>query len=125
MPTTNARRNRASYSDIERYLAEPVPENFSGTSMSGRWDEGGEEFFRIYSYGTQIAWMTQAFVSESEPGYKGTFYVIPGRYSTTTSRHQALVRKVWAPIYVDHAEFLTILEKAFEEEELAKEFHIG
>jgi hypothetical protein len=68
-----------NYKTIERKLAKS--EAFKGNSMSAYWF--GNTYV-VYSYNTLIA-------STDLNGYE-----FDGRkYSTTTSRHQNLIRRVW------------------------------
>lgn len=73
-----------SYKEIETKLAELEP--FRGNSMTGVLDEWGS--YRVYSYSTQIAqaWPTASGISAKMNNEK---------FSTTTSRHQNLIRKAW------------------------------
>ena len=78
-----------SYKEIETKLAELEP--FNGNSLSAKAEQTwGSMVYRVYSYNTLIA-------SKSWYGDEGEWhtYLNPEKYSTTTSRHQNLIRKVW------------------------------
>lgn len=73
-----------NYATIERKLRNR--ETFRGNSMwarySGPFNTG---VYEVFSYNTLIA-TTHA---------NGTFEVATRKYSTTTSRHQNLIKRVW------------------------------
>lgn len=70
-----------NYKSIEQKLNTLTP--FKGNSMSGDWQNGK---FIVFSYRTPIGYSTLT-----------GFAIEDRKYSTTTSRHQNLLRKVWAP----------------------------
>lgn len=63
-------------------------EDFRGNSMSGAWVEG---IYNVWSYNTLIADYKDGYLDEGEPRY----WLDDTKYSTTTSRHQNLVRRSW------------------------------
>jgi hypothetical protein len=73
-----------SYEQIETKLRNLEP--FRGNSMMGLLDEWGS--YKVYSYSTQIA---QAYPTASGIRAK----MNNEKFSTTTSRHQNLIRKAW------------------------------
>ena len=73
-----------TYEQIETKLRNLEP--FRGNSMMGLLDEWGS--YKVYSYSTQIA---QAYMTAS--GVRGIMN--NEKFSTTTSRHQNLIRKAW------------------------------
>lgn len=70
-----------NYRTIEQKLNTLTP--FKGNSMWGDWHEGK---FIVFSYRTAIGYSTLT-----------GFAISDDKYSTTTSRHQNLLRKVWGP----------------------------
>jgi hypothetical protein len=70
-----------SYRTIEQKLIEYKP--FKGNSMWARHE--GDEYV-VYSYSTRIARCAMNVMWHDVPARK---------YSTTTSRHQNLIRKAW------------------------------
>ena len=74
-----------NYQTIAAKLANLTP--FSGNTMSAQF--AGQAYL-VYSYSTLIA--EQWWVPQVGEWYK---YVVAGKFSTTTSRHQNLVRKAW------------------------------
>jgi len=74
-----------NYKQILDKLENMTP--FSGNSMSAQF--AGQAYL-VYSYSTLIA--EQWWVPQVGEWYK---YVVAGKFSTTTSRHQNLVRKAW------------------------------
>jgi hypothetical protein len=74
----------SNYREIPAMLRSRVP--FSGNSMSAHYDRNGD--YVVMSYATEIARMTRKVTPE------GGLEVIMNdrKYSTTTSRHQNLVR---------------------------------
>lgn len=77
----------ANYTNISLAVAFCLP--FAGNSASGEFesdDENGGGVYRVYSYGTLIAWKNDR---------EGSFWISPTRYSKTTSRIQNIVRREW------------------------------
>jgi hypothetical protein len=68
-----------NYKTIEQKLQTLTP--FKGNSLSGYWDG---EVFRVFSYSTLIA--------VTQPSGR---VIASKKYSTTTSRHQNLIRRAW------------------------------
>lgn len=68
---------QVNYSEIKNLLAARKP--FKGNSMSAELDSDGT--YSVFSYDTMIAQVSAADV-----------YINDEHYSTTTSRHQGLVR---------------------------------
>lgn len=71
-----------NYRTIETKLENRQP--FSGNSLNGFWD-AQTGYYVVYSYNTLIASL--------ELG--GKRWVNPSKYSTTTSRHQNLIKRAW------------------------------
>lgn len=79
-----------SYKTIESKLGKLEP--FRGNSMRAtKAETWGTLVYRVYSYGTLIA-------EKCWDGTEGEWFtwVYPERISVTTSRHQNLIKKVWA-----------------------------
>ncbi len=70
-----------NYKSIEAKLRNRI--DFRGNSMSGHWADKNN--FEVYSYRTRIA------IFNDGDGIQ----IDSKKYSTTTSRHQNLVRKAW------------------------------
>jgi hypothetical protein len=70
-----------NYKTIATKLANREP--FRGNTMSAYWDERGN--YRVLSYSTEIATSYAVGGSSMEIG----------RYSTTTSKHQGIIARVW------------------------------
>lgn len=69
-----------NYRTIEQKLKDRTP--FKGNSMWAYWDG---EVYKVVSYSTLIA----------EQGSRGNLLISDRKYSTTTSRHQNLIRRAW------------------------------
>jgi hypothetical protein len=69
-----------NYKTIEYKLRNREP--FKGNSMWAYWDG---EVYKVVSYSTLIA----------EQGSRGNLLISDRKYSTTTSRHQNLIRRAW------------------------------
>ena len=73
-----------SYEQIETKLRNLEP--FRGNSMMGLLDEWGS--YKVYSYSTQIA--------QAWPSNDGMRVAMnEEKFSTTTSRHQNLIKRIW------------------------------
>ena len=75
-----------NYKAIENKLANF--QDFEGNSMSGSRHAG---IYSVWSYGTLIADYKFGTLDDGEPRIKFN----ATKFSTTTSRHQNLIRKVW------------------------------
>ena len=74
-----------TYATIERKLTTLEPFD-NKNSMSARWDD---DVYVVYSYRTVIA------TTNTRGGGDRICWVSPEKYSTTTSRQQNLIRRVW------------------------------
>ena len=78
-----------NYKTIEKKLLNL--ESFSGNTMSARAEHSRGRFeYKIYSYQTLVAVRTY-------DGLEGEWFdwLNPNKYSTTTSRHQNLIKRAW------------------------------
>jgi hypothetical protein len=74
-----------NYRTIQARLRDRIP--FKGNSMWADFEEyEGETWYTVYSYRTPIA--RQALATWH-------YQLNPEKYSTTTSRHQNLIRRAW------------------------------
>ena len=79
-----------NYRTIEQKLANREP--FRGNSLWAYTTENG--VYRVVSYSTTIASFIPSEASDVWVGESGA-WVSSDKYSTTTSRHQNLIRKAW------------------------------
>lgn len=77
---------QANYDQIAYRMGALLP--FKGNTMSGAWSDDGETF-TVWSYRTIVAEYDAA---------TGRAWINHKRYSTTTSRHQNIVRRAWAAV---------------------------
>lgn len=78
-----------NYQTIARKLSDL--ESFTGNSLTAKVEKTWGTFsYRVYSYATLIA-------EKTWDGAEGEWHtwLNPDKYSTTTSRHQNLIRKAW------------------------------